>query len=1171
VTELVSEKEVLEVSLEELSLDKEGVEEKLEGLEEKLEEVEVDRESAEIEVDELRLELEDMKERAEIAEAKAEVEGAGDGGATSTTTSGVTADREDVAQALSIQNSRLREAILRLREQSTQEKIELTRQLRTLEKSSTLADGVRSDLDTIRASESKLRVEVRELNEMLDQSKAFEGMVEDLSDSVMELEDGNVALQVLVRELEEGSELNGEMEEAQDGEIRALMEEVQNRETIILNLEEAIKMQRRRELDFHNTIKNYKTSNERLTSEKSALLTLQTSTSTTTTSLASTTQKALSHAAQMVNAAAYARKKEAEASFHYVDAQYFSYLSERLESLLPQSGSGEEGISSGGGLGVARMEVMGVKGELTLGKVAVKASLGLRGVGDLFGEVMNKAKALLSITTITTNPTITSMQSIPISETLSQNILTLTHQTNFAQLAIRLSSECVRRIALGQWPDIMTPDASLDFGSSAVHSVGALDIAISELLFTLKEEGSLSPHRSNLGILDQALVSSKLALSSTSDGDDDANFGGKKAAEWSPPGLALFEKISSAKFYCLGAGSLLSSIVADNDSDNDDTNTTTTKNEESKSTSSLSIVQAIRADVTLSTALNKINQMITDISNTNGSILLAGLDVMDVKIMEDVEDVVTEWKDLTEGLFHSVEEFCSSSRSDGSGDGGGSILEVGEKMTECVSTVDITARSLGKLMSILRGSSKTSKNEDEYAITTNNTNDNVDDHHPLSPETYDPWGSITKLVSKIRATTTTTTIAIDDNNELENINYLVRARNVECQLRAAVVNDAKLSIAETRIVSLEKTVSTRSREIGMQNSRLKELEVLLAQTSIQVPSSSKVMNKKKEVVVAGEEVHSLKEEIRVLSEAMEVLQTQVDEYEREIRSLREPQSHQKTSSKSGRRRSNMNSKNIDTDFSSLAKLGLVSPQQRQSSQQNQHDGSATRMLSLEASLFRPALRLARSDASMWKSRAIDDVLLKLPPLGIRTTKQLSSSPIKNHDNDGYNGHGGPTTTIEELVILRRNLILANAQVRRVKATVSITDLTHNKTMMTTTTNDSNSRPQQRKPLQFYDSKDDNDEAFMAMERLEEASSTARYALAQFPSRNGGAVMIPRVHSFLDGSSKGNNRTILGRVRFSSSGLGNDETKEEEKGGDDVIPVVAQRSEIIDTLHSILLR
>jgi len=76
----------------------------------------------------------------------------------------------------------------------------------------------------------------------------------------------------------------------------------------------------------------------------------------------------------------------------------------------------------------------------------------------------------------------------------------------------------------------------------------------------------------------------------------------------------------------------------------------------------------------------------------------------------------------------------------------------------------------------------------------------------------------------------------------------------------------------------------------------------------------------------------------------------------------------------------MNNNNLDADFS-LSKLGLGSPQQHK--QLQQQDLFSARMLSLEASLFRPALRLARSDASMWKSRVIDDVLFKLPPLRIQ--------------------------------------------------------------------------------------------------------------------------------------------------------------------------------------------
>jgi len=168
--------------------------------------------------------------------------------------------------------------------------------------------------------------------------------------------------------------------------------------------------------------------------------------------------------------------------------------------------------------------------------------------------------------------------------------------------------------------------------------------------------------------------------------------------------------------------------------------------------------------------------------------------------------------------------------------------------------------------------------------------------------------------------------------------------------------------------------------------------------------------------------------------------------------------------------------------------------------------------------------------------------LKMPPLRISTTEQTSSLTTNNNSDGGT--ATTTTTASEKLIRLRRKLILANTQVRRVKATVSITDLTHNKT----TKNGSDSRSRQQPLRQLYDSKDYNDEAFTAMERLEEASSTALHALAQLPSQNGGALMIPRVHSLLDGRSKGNNRTILGRVRFSCSGTKDNETKEEKDGG-----------------------
>ena len=67
-------------------------------------------------------------------------------------------------------------------------------------------------------------------------------VVEDLSDRIMAMEDDNIALRATIRDLEEAAELTQEMEEVQTEELRALTQDLEGRDTIIRNLEEAIKM-----------------------------------------------------------------------------------------------------------------------------------------------------------------------------------------------------------------------------------------------------------------------------------------------------------------------------------------------------------------------------------------------------------------------------------------------------------------------------------------------------------------------------------------------------------------------------------------------------------------------------------------------------------------------------------------------------------------------------------------------------------------------------------------------------------------------------------------------------------------------------------------------------------------------------------------------------------------
>ncbi len=239
IQEMEKEKVENDHALEDLALDKEQLLEKMETLEDNYEELKIDAESAQIELDEFRMELEEAKERAEKAEAALSLGEAGGGFSKDEST---TADNDEVVQALSIQNARLREAILRLREQTSVEKMEMSRQLRAVKKDSELIQSLQEEVMKLTGIEKIQKQEVKELKEMVDQGAAFEEMVEDLSERVLAVEDNNISLQSTIRELEEAGELSSEMEEAQADEIKVLMKEVQSRDTVVFNMEEAIKM-----------------------------------------------------------------------------------------------------------------------------------------------------------------------------------------------------------------------------------------------------------------------------------------------------------------------------------------------------------------------------------------------------------------------------------------------------------------------------------------------------------------------------------------------------------------------------------------------------------------------------------------------------------------------------------------------------------------------------------------------------------------------------------------------------------------------------------------------------------------------------------------------------------------------------------------------------------------
>lgn len=922
--ELEKEKQDLDKSLEDLALDKEALQEKLEVLEDKYEELKIDAESAQIEADELKLELDEARERAERLEAANVLKSAArdsqpDGLGQENT------EAEQVAQALSVQNARLREALLRLREQSNAEKIDLTKQIRSMEREYEAAKSLKEELEQLQKNEAVMKEEIKDLKEMVDQGAAFEQMVEQMSERVIAVEENNVMLQGMIRELEEASELSAEMEETQAEEIKALILDLQGRDTIVANLEEAIKMQRRRELDFERTIGNYKSLLDTVQRERDSLLVEIGSRDGIQSDAILSSQKALAQAAQSVADAELARKKDAESTFHLVDAKVKSHLAERLEDFLPQN--------------VALSEITAVKGELLLTKIAMKASLSLTSVSDLFDKSINQARKLLTDSELVNG----SDAKLSISSNLGQQIAALIHQTRFAQVAIDLSSQCMTLLAVGQWPDIISAQASVNLGCFLAHSISALDSGISEQLSLLKREGTLSPHRSNLNILSQAMANLRLGLHDLVDEDGHPVV----PLNWSLPCIDAFKALSASKFFCYGATSILCSIVMD----------------EATGLQNVS-------DTLIGLVL-KAEKLCREMSSAYS--ILSTLDVSDDSSVTELCSITPSIEKYFRTVFETVE---SASKAN----------EIStEILCSILSDVDTAAGYLVKLYSFIRSKELVDDNSHEVV-------------HSLAPEVSDPWVGIVNAAKKVQS----------GISNVHDLNFITRGRNLEGQLSAAVENDAKLTIANDKINILEKNLATRSKEIAIQNSRLEELETLLAEidkngtTSNMSPKSSK----------SPDQTRKLKDEIKNLTETIDVLQSQVDEYEKEIRSLKDQKS--KSSRRSAPGSASKKGVGPENDYN-LSSLGISSPHKKSSMQDSPTTKNA---LLLESTLFRPALKDALSDASWWKAKVISEKLDTMPPLNASFHSHVSNQ--QNH------------------------LILACADYRRAKTSMNILSLKSSK-------------------------------------------------------------------------------------------------------------------------------
>ena len=160
-----------------------------------------------------------------------------------------------------------------------------------------------------------------------------------------------------------------------------------------------------------------------------------------------------------------------------------------------------------------------------------------------------------------------------------------------------------------------------------------------------------------------------------------------------------------------------------------------------------------------------------------------------------------------------------------------------------------------------------------------------------------------------------------------------------------------------------------------------------------------------------------------LTEAMDVLHQQVDQYESEIKWLKDTKSP-----KPGQRRSSL------SKASPFLSPGF-SAEKRKSADELMQDTSPAAIGALEAALLRPALQAARHDAAACKAQSMISTLRALPPLSVSGgfhSLQVSRKVDKEESKQ--------LEPVEESATLSTSLSDARLLARIEKASLSIVDL-----------------------------------------------------------------------------------------------------------------------------------
>ncbi|GLD95313.1 hypothetical protein PINS_up003957 [Pythium insidiosum] len=282
--------------------------------------LEVDKEIAEERVDLLEAEIEQLKASLALA-----------------STSQRSAHVSSSAAELSEENLKLRAAIKALHDRSSDEKNELNKKVRQLQRECAELVNLQEEVEQLTQAKSKLEGEVEELKELLDVANAYESMVEDLTEKNLTLGDKVAELEVAVNSLESLKEMSDEMEHQHTEYEAELTSEIESLRSTIFDLKNALTDQQTVVEDRDRTIARFRDATAKNREEINQLKAQLRAETGEVEMLKGTAHSAMSQTMTLRNLVASAAEHQVEAARQRIHAEQARMENAFLRAAIPST------------------------------------------------------------------------------------------------------------------------------------------------------------------------------------------------------------------------------------------------------------------------------------------------------------------------------------------------------------------------------------------------------------------------------------------------------------------------------------------------------------------------------------------------------------------------------------------------------------------------------------------------------------------------------------------------------------------------------------------------------------------------------------------------------------------------------------------------------------------